>query len=79
MEFVGQEIIGIVREGSLNERRRLFFMPSFKGEAAELRFRLGVFRVQFKHLGENRMGAFGLPHPCVSESKPQARAYTFWI
>src|SRR5580700_3716560 len=79
MVFVGQKIVGIVREGSLNERRSLFFIPSLKGQAAELRFRLGVFRIKFKNFGKGRSGAFGLSHLFINASKPQTRAYTSWI
>src|SRR6202035_806338 len=77
MVFVGQEIVGVVSEGSGDERQSLFFMACFKGQATELRFRLGVFRTKFKDFGERRSGAFGLPHLFVDPSKRQTRAYTF--
>src|SRR4029077_4755272 len=79
MVFVGQKIVGIVREGSLYERRSLFFMACFEGQTAELRFRLGVFRTKFKDFGERRSGAFGLPHLFVDPSKRQTRTYTSLI
>src|SRR5882672_2097076 len=79
MVFVGQKIVGIVGEGSLDERRRLFFMACFKGQTAKLRFRFGVFRTKFKDLGERRSGAFGLAHLFVDPSKRQTRTYTSLI
>src|ERR1700722_1616404 len=79
MVFVGQQIVGIVRESSLNERRSLFFMPCFKGQTAQLRFRVGVSRTKLKDFGERRSGVFGLPHLFVDPSKRQTRTYTSLI
>src|SRR5258705_11114043 len=77
MVFVGQKIVGIVSEGSRNERQSLFIIACFKSQAAKLRFRFGVFWTKFKDFGENRSGAFGLPHLFVNPSKRQTRAHTF--